>query len=163
GVGGVVCIVATSREAPRSALFSELGRARVERRRARQRSPADPGYYDRVPREADPPTPASGETSGHKRLDDRMATVSTPMSDVVTSGPAGIADPARRPGRRLTLVDRFVRVPLAFLWLVVLPLITFPVAIYMTLLYYLVRGARILIRRPSRRASESEGTEARVA
>jgi len=92
-----------------------------------------------------------------------MSIVSTPMSDAVTQGSAGIAAPTRRPGRRLGLVNRFVRVPLGFFWLVVLTLLTFPVAIYMTLLYYLVQGARFLFRRPPRRASESAGTEQRVA
>ncbi len=92
-----------------------------------------------------------------------MATVSTPMSDAATQGSAGVAAPTRRPGRRPGLVDRFVRVPLGFFWLVVLTILTFPVAIYMTLLYYLVQGAKLLIRRPARRASESASTEQRVA
>ncbi len=81
----------------------------------------------------------------------------------MTPGSAGIADPAGRPRRRATLVDWLVRVPLGFFWLVVLTILTFPVAIYMTLLHYLVQGAKLLIRRPARRASESASAEERVA
>ena len=54
--------------------------------------------------------------------------------------------PARapRPRRELSVFDWIVRVPPGFVWLVVLTLLTVPVTIGMTLLYYAVHGARAL-------------------
>jgi len=68
-----------------------------------------------------------------------------------------------RPRRALNLVDRLVRVPLGFLWMIVLAIVTLPVMIYMTLLYYVVRGASALVtrKRPSR--TDRADREERVA
>ena len=77
------------------------------------------------------------------------------MSDA-TEPMSGLAAPISRPKRRLTPFDRLVRVPLGFLWLVILALVTLPVMIYMTLLYYLNQRARLLVLRPHRPADESE-------
>jgi hypothetical protein len=52
-----------------------------------------------------------------------------------------------RPRRELSLFDRLVRVPLGFLWLIVLAIVAVPTILVMTLLYHLtdafrrVRGA----------------------
>ena len=62
-----------------------------------------------------------------------------------------------RPARRLGLFDRLVRIPLGFLWLIVLGILALPVAIVMTILYCVVRVAQAAGgRAPRRRVSPSE-------
>ncbi len=73
--------------------------------------------------------------------------------DSGASQPAVDAPPAERPGPPLTLLDRLVRVPLGFLWLVVLVSLAVPACLFMTILYYVVQGFHLLAGRgrPSRR------------
>ena len=42
--------------------------------------------------------------------------------------------------RELTSFDWLVRVPIGFLWMIVIAIVAVPVLIYMTLLYYVVQG-----------------------
>ncbi len=73
--------------------------------------------------------------------------------DSGASQPAVDASPAEPQGPPLTLLDRMVRVPLGFLWLVVLVSLAVPVCLFMTILYYVVQGIHLLAGRgrPSRR------------
>ena len=75
------------------------------------------------------------------------------------TGPAAMG----RPRRALNLVDRFVRVPLGFLWMAVLAIVALPVMIYMTLLYYVVRGASALFSRKRPPRPDRADREERVA
>lgn len=84
-----------------------------------------------------------------------------------TDGMSGIREtrkpgPKGRPRRALSRVDLYVRAPLGFLWMVVLAVLTLPVMIYMTLLYYVVQGAARLGRKRSPRADRADREE-RVA
>jgi len=67
-----------------------------------------------------------------------------------------------RPRRLLNRVDLYVRAPLGFLWMAVLAILTLPVMIYMTLLYYTVQGAARLGRKRSPRVDRADREE-RVA
>ncbi len=65
--------------------------------------------------------------------------------------------------RKLTYLDWLVRVPIGFLWMIVIAIVAVPVMIYMTLLYYAVLGvAKLFGRRRARRAAGA-GREERVA
>lgn len=67
-----------------------------------------------------------------------------------------------RPRRALNRIDLYVRAPLGFLWMAVLAILTLPVMIYMTLLYYAMQGAARLGRKRSPRADRADREE-RVA
>jgi uncharacterized membrane protein len=71
------------------------------------------------------------------------------------------SDGKGRPRRALNPIDLYVRAPLGLLWMVVLTILTLPVMIYMTLLYYLVQGAARLGRKRSPR--DRADREERVA
>ena len=70
---------------------------------------------------------------------------------------------AARPRRSLNLVDRLVRVPVGFLWLVVLAVAALPVMIYMTALYWSVQGISGLLGRKSTPRADRPDREERVA
>jgi hypothetical protein len=70
---------------------------------------------------------------------------------------------AARPRRSLSLVDRLVRVPLGFLWLVVLAIAALPVMIYMTALYWSVQGITRLFGKKSASRADRPDREERVA
>ncbi len=65
--------------------------------------------------------------------------------------------------RELTWFDWAVRVPIGFLWMIVIMIVGVPVMIYMTLLYYAVQAVSPLF--PRRRATRAvrAGREKRVA
>ncbi len=78
------------------------------------------------------------------------------------TSPIEPSDPVRtmvalpRPPRRLRPVDRLVRVPIGFLYLIFIVLLAVPVLVVMTTLYAVVRGwARLIaaIRRSSNRGA----------
>ena len=64
--------------------------------------------------------------------------------------------------RGLTPFDWLVRVPIGFLWMIVLAIAALPVMIYMTLLYFVVRASALFGRRRAPRAERSDREE-RVA
>lgn len=63
--------------------------------------------------------------------------------------------PAVRRARPLSVAQRFVRAPLGFLWLVVLAILSAPVLVIMTILYYVRAGVRALA--PRRRRDRRQG------
>mgnify|MGYP001558699284 CR=1 FL=1 len=64
----------------------------------------------------------------------------------------------------LSAFERFVRVPIGFLWLIVLVLAAVPLMIVMTLVYYAAQAATALRHAPRRgRRSEGGGAEEHVA
>jgi hypothetical protein len=64
---------------------------------------------------------------------------------------------------RLSAVDRYVRAPLGFLWLLVLAVVALPVMLYMTLLYYAVQGTASLLGGRRSRSPARANEEERVA
>lgn len=69
----------------------------------------------------------------------------------------------QRPRRQLTRADRAIRAPLGLLWLGCLLVLAIPVAVYMTVLYYVVRLARSPDSGRIARRDEGEAPGRRVA
>lgn len=73
-----------------------------------------------------------------------------------TSAGKSPSPPARSP---LSTWERLVCVPLGFLWLAILLTLAIPVCIYMTILYFALRGARWLAGNvPVDRPADRKGT-----
>ena len=68
-----------------------------------------------------------------------------PERSAIGAGATGRVAP--RPRRRPNLLDRLVRIPIGFLWLGVLAILSVPVILYMTVLYHAVQGISGLIGR----------------
>ena len=75
----------------------------------------------------------------------------------------GSSTPRPRPRRTLNRVDRFVRVPIGFLWLAVLAIVAVPLMIYMTLLYWIVQGTAALSGRNRASRADRSDRQERVA
>ena len=70
--------------------------------------------------------------------------------------PIDSASPGKPVRRHLSAWDWVVRVPLGFLWLVILLIFALPVCLYMTILYYIVQAWQALFP-PRRRARRGRG------
>jgi hypothetical protein len=63
------------------------------------------------------------------------------MSDEIRApGGRTVSGATSRPRRELSLFDRLVRIPLGFLWLIVIAIVAVPTILVMTLLYHLTDG-----------------------
>lgn len=78
---------------------------------------------------------------------------------------AGGACHGRRRVRRrpLSAFDRCVRAPIGFLWLFVLALVSLPVMVYMTVLYYIAQAATLMYGARRTRGVSRTSEEERVA
>ena len=65
--------------------------------------------------------------------------------------------------RELSWFDWAVRVPIGFLWMIVIAIVAVPVMIYMTLLYYFVQAVSPLFRRRRAPRAARADREERVA
>jgi len=65
--------------------------------------------------------------------------------------------------RELSGFDWMVRVPIGFVWMIVIAILAVPVMIYMTVLYYLSRWSSALFGRRRAPRLERAGREKRVA
>ncbi len=83
--------------------------------------------------------------------------------DDVTAADEAASRNRERPRREISRLDRLVRIPLGFLWLIVLAIVAVPVTIVMTLLYYLTRFGQALARLIRARRPRAGGGEERVA
>jgi hypothetical protein len=88
-------------------------------------------------------------------------------SSIARRGPSSAAGDkipfVTRPRRTLNRFDRLVRVPIGLLWLAVLAILAVPLLIFMTLLYWIVRGARSLSGRGRTTRADRSGTQERAA
>ncbi|OLD63711.1 MAG: hypothetical protein AUI47_08325 [Acidobacteria bacterium 13_1_40CM_2_68_5] len=65
--------------------------------------------------------------------------------------------------RELTWFDWAVRVPIGFLWMIVIAIVAVPVMIHMTLLYYVVQAMSSLFRKRRAPRAARADREERIA
>jgi hypothetical protein len=88
---------------------------------------------------------------------------SSDTDDKIAAVMSGPSTPRPRPRTNLNQLDRFVRVPIGLLWLVVLAIIAVPLLIYMTLLYWVVQGTLALFGKNRTTRADRSGGQERVA